>query len=126
MMKKESGETMIDKKIYHIIKQNRNLDDRPASDRRFLTVYSKFAGWLIKHQLTTKLDYVNDLEQFANDAKQSDNNNIAKISRDILDKIEPALADDGIFHIEDLTDHQADAKPITWGYLWDLAQKDNK
>lgn len=115
----------MDKRIYHIIKQHHNFTDRPANDRKFLSVYSKFSGWLIKYQLTTKTDYINDLNHFKEDATKNEKNGIADISTRILKNIEPELLDYGIYDIEDITENQGHATPITWGQLWELAKNEN-
>lgn len=112
----------MDKHLYHIIKQHHNLDDREVDDRTFLNYYSKFSGWLIQYQLTTKTNYMNDLHAFANDAERSSKDGIADLSRSILADIEKGLPENRIYHIDDVTDNRANAKPVTWGELNNLIE----
>ena len=111
----------MDKKVYHIIKQHHNFNDRPVDDRAFLRCYSKFSAWLIPFQLTTKTDYVVDLHHFISDAKRTNSSGIANLSQTILDKIEPNLPDNRIYDIDDISNNYDKATPITWGKLNELA-----
>lgn len=116
----------MDKKVYHIIKQHHNFNDRPVDDRAFLRCYSKFSAWLIPYQLTTKTDYIVDLYHFMGDAKRSNSDGIADLSKRILDKIEPHLPDNRVYDISDISNNYQDATPITWGELNELADREYK
>lgn len=115
----------VDRKILHIIKENHNFEDKPVNDRKFLSCYASFTSWLNQYQLTTKTDYVNDLRSFIDEAKKRyvTDEGIPKMSTEILNNIESKLPDNYVYHLDDITNNQAKATPITWGYLVKLVGK---